>query len=218
MGAGLHQDPAIVVYRREKLHKFSVWIVTHIELPHVDGISKPSAQRIEALLEVRRQEIFRVGVPADLHGRLGHLIKDRLHDRDILSQMPMHFHADQLSIILRKPSHLIKRGGDLCDGLLSGNSLWQRIRLYLESGCADIMAELDVFLGAFDVFFEFGGIRAVVLIVTPIAEASDCATRKASLYLHTLGRGEVGLDRVRMLSAKFYSQHSGLFAVGDQRG
>src|SRR5690606_37932711 len=102
------QYPAIVIDPIEQFKKLWIGIVSHIKFPDVYGISKPFAQGVKVFLQSRSEQILRIGVPANLDVWLGHLVKDRFHVWNILCEVPVYFHADQLSIVLRKLPHLIE--------------------------------------------------------------------------------------------------------------
>jgi len=211
--AGFQKKPAFVVYSFEKPEQLLVGIIPDIQFTNMDSVSQPLPYHVEVPLKSGRKEILIIAVPAYLHRRLGNMVKDSFHVRQLLGLISVDFNPYQLTVFTGEFTHLVQGDTDLLDGFLLWHRCRQIIWFHLDAGGSYIVAKFYILLCLVNVVSQDSRIGTVIFEIGPVANAFHGAVGESLFNISALLGSKVGLNLVSMTRAKFHTEISGLFAV-----
>ena len=178
----------------------------------------PLLDESEPVIETLPIEIRLVGVPADPDlGMVGE-IHDPGDVRQIAGAGAMHLESDHLPEGSGKLPQFPQGPADLFQGLDDGHGLRQAVGANLHARGSDVVGQLEVLLGGFDILLQLGRVGGVVVEGTAQAVEFHPGIREPFLHFGPLGGGEVHLDLVRVGRPQFHPLKTGGLAVLDDGG
>ena len=160
-----------------------------------------------------------VAIQAHAHTALG----DTIHDdsqRGQFSGRAVGLERHFLAQVGGEDAQFIHGPCDLVDGLFARDVTMKLVGEHSQDVAAHVVAELQMRFGRLNGCPEFVRLRPVHTLATGDAHDMHGTVGESLLDFGTLGRTECQLDAMRVIRAgsQFDTVHTGLTAVGDQRG